>query len=179
MAVQARPPESLGLAYPRPPQAPALPPGPFPEPDGRALELLGRRVYPAPPPADEGTRFAIDQAVDAAILPHQLHEIDQVLEIARLHELRVEKDSRISVLERGLAQWRERARAEGEARLASEQLAHERETELIRVLHQQIMVIDSAEQGNQMAMARVHELESAIADLEQRLRGWHPFRRGR
>ena len=171
MAVQARPPESLGLAYARPPQAPA---------DGPVVELLGRRIYPAAQPADDAARFAIDQAVDAAILPHQLHEIDQVLEIARLHELRVEKDSRISVLERGLVQWRERARLEGEARMASEQLAHEREHELIRVLHQQIMVIDSAEQGNQLALGRIHELEYTIDELEERLRrrSWRLWRRG-
>jgi hypothetical protein len=177
MAVQARPPESLGLAFPRPPQAPAAPPG---SPDGPALELLGRRIYPVAPPADEAAQLAIDQAVDAAILPHQLHEIDQVLEIARLHELRVEKDSRIAVLERGLVQWRERARIEAEARMASEQLAHERETELIRVLHQQIMVIDSAEQGKQLAHARVQELELTIGELEDRLRRrtWRHWRRG-
>jgi hypothetical protein len=176
MAVQARPPESLGLAYPRPPQAPAAPPG---SPDGPPLELLGHIVHPTAP-LDEEAQLAIDRAVGAAILPHQFHEIDQVLEIARLHELRVEKDSRIAVLERGLVQWRERARQEAEARLASEQLAHERETELIRVLHQQIIVRDSAEQGHQLALARMQGLELTIAQLEERLRRrtWHHWRRG-
>jgi peptidoglycan hydrolase CwlO-like protein len=141
---------------------------------------------------------SVQGAVESAVLPHQLHEIDQVVEIARLCELLVEKDARISLLERGLAEWRERARVEIQAHAGAEQLAFERERDLIGVIHQQISTIDTAEastqeafaqadelrarldeqmglvedaeQNTQAALARMYELQARIDELEERLR---------
>ena len=200
MAVQAHAPNSGGIA----PEGPALddsppaaflaPPPPPPALDGPVVELRGRPV--APPLTSP--RLVLENAVESAILPHQLHELDQVVEIARLAELLVEKDARIALLERGLADWRERAQREIDARAAAERLAFERERELIGVIHQQLAVIESAEEGSksafaqadelgarldeqaalvecaeentQAALARMHELQSRIDELEDRLR---------
>ena len=135
---------------------------------------------------------------ESRALPHQLHEIDQVIEMARLGELLVEKDARVALLERGLADWRERARLEIDAREAAERLAFERERDLIGVIHQQISAIESAEestreafaqadelrarfdeqtvlvqdaeQNTQSALARMHELQTRIDELEDLLR---------
>jgi hypothetical protein len=200
MAVQAHAPASEGLR----PQVPALnespprafnaaPPAP-PLVDDPVVELIG---HPAAPPRF-ASRTAIEAAVDEAVLPHQLHEIDQVIELAQLAELLVEKDARVALLERGLADWRERARLEIEARAAAERLAFERERDLIGVIHQQISAIESAEestreafaqadelrarfdeqmtlvedaeQNTQSALARMHDLQGRIDELEERLR---------
>ena len=200
MAVQAHAPASEGLR----PQGPALngspprafsaaPPAP-PAVDGPVVELIGR---PTTQPR-VGLRGVIEAAVDEAVLPHQLHEIDQVIELAQLGELLIEKDARVALLERGLADWRERARLEIEARAAAEHLAFERERDLIGVIHQQISAIESAEestreafaqadelrarldeqmtlvddaqQNTQSALARMHELQMRIDELEDQLR---------
>jgi hypothetical protein len=200
MAVQANAPASEGLR----PQGPALsesptrafdaePPAP-PALDGPVVELIG---HPTAPPRF-ASRTAIEAAVEAAVLPHQLHEIDQVIEVAQLGELLIEKDARVALLERGLADWRERARLEIEARAAAERLAFERERDLIGVIHQQISAIESAEestreafvqadelrarldeqmalvdgaeQNTQTALARMHELQMRIDELEAELR---------
>jgi polyhydroxyalkanoate synthesis regulator phasin len=141
---------------------------------------------------------SLESAIESAVLPHQLHEIDQVVEIARLSELLVEKDARIALLERGLADWRERARVEMEAHAGVERMAFDRERDLIGVIHQQISAIDAAEatareafaqadelrarlddqmalvedaeQSTQAALARMHELQARIDELEERLR---------
>jgi peptidoglycan hydrolase CwlO-like protein len=200
MAVQAHAPESEGLrpdgsALNRNPSTAFLaPPPPPPSTDGAVVELIG---HPTTPPRF-ATRTAIDSAVESAVLPHQLHEIDQVVEIARLGELLVEKDARIALLERGLADWRERARVEMEAHAGAERIAFERERDLVGVIHQQISAIesaeastgqafaqadelrarlddqmalvDSAEQNTQAALARMQELQARIDELEERLR---------
>ena len=202
MAVQAYPPEAA-----RPRRAPAAPGAgnsppslaispPNPEgasPLGTAavVELVGRRV--APPMFG-----ATGNGVHEAVLSHQLHEIDQVLEIAHLSELLVEKDARIALLERGIADWRERAQVEIAARMAAARLAHDRERELVAVIHHQIngleqaevtsqaalarndelqarlddqfAAIESSEQTSQAAVARMHELQLRIDDLEDLLR---------
>ena len=200
MAVQAHAPESGGIA----PEGPALndsppavflaPPPPPPPVDGPVVELRGRPI--APPRTS--SRLVLENAVESAVLPHQLHELDQVVEIARLAELLVEKDARIALLERGLADWRERAHREIDARAAAERLAFERERDLIGVIHQQLAAIESAEEGSkaafaqadelgarldeqvalvesaeentQAALARMHELQARIDELEDRLR---------
>ncbi len=200
MAVQAHAPGSGGLptegaalSEPSPtaylsarPQPPAV--------DGAVVELVGR---PTATP-----RFvaqpSVAGAVESAVLPHQLHEIDQVVEIARLAELLIEKDARIALLERGLAEWRERARVEIEAHAGAERIAFERERDLVGVIHQQITAIEiaeattreaflqadelrarlddqtalveDAEQNTQAALARMHELQARIDELEERLR---------
>jgi chromosome segregation ATPase len=161
---------------------------------GGVVELIGR---PTASPRF-ASQVAIDSAVESAVLPHQLHEIDQVVELARLAELLVEKDARIALLERGLAGWRERARVERDAHVSAERLAFERERELIGVIHQQISAIEnaettsrqafahtdelrvrldeqtalvsSAEQNTQAALARMQELQTKIDELEARLR---------
>ncbi len=185
MAVQPQSPEAEPLASPT--AVASAPAAPAPAPGGPVVELTGHRVAPRPS-AD----------VQAAILPHQLHELDQVVEIARLSELLVEKDARIALLERGIARWRERALSEVDARTASEQRAFEHERELVAVLHQQLTTIDlaeqtahaalarndelqarlddqmaaieSSEQTAQAALARMHELQGRIDDLEEQLR---------
>ncbi len=187
------PPEGSALSEPSPtafltarPQPPPL--------DGAVVELVGRPTATprfVPQPSFQG-------AVESAVLPHQLHEIDQVIEIARLAELLVEKDARISLLERGLAEWRERARVEIEAHAGAERLAFERERDLVGVIHQQISAIESAEASTreafvqadelrvrldeqtalvedaeintQTALARMRELQTSIDELEERLR---------
>ena len=200
MAVQANAPASEGLR----PQGPALdgsparafnaaPPAP-PALDGPVVELIGHPTAPR----RFASRTAIETAVESAVLPHQLHEIDQIIEMARLGELLVEKDARVALLERGLADWRERARLEIDARAAAESLAFERERDLIGVIHQQISAIESAEestreafvqadelrarldeqmalaadaeQNTQSALARMYELQGRIDELEDRLR---------
>jgi chromosome segregation ATPase len=135
----------------------AAPPPPPPV-DGDVVELIGR---PTTLPRS-ATRTAIDSAVESAVLPHQLHEIDQVVEIARLGELLVEKDARIALLERGLADWRERARVEREAHAGAERLAFERERDLVGVIHQQISAIESAEESTQQAFGQADELRARL-----------------
>ena len=200
MAVQAHAPGSEGLrpegsALNTNPSRAFLAPPPVPPPvDGPVVELIG---HPTAPPR-YAARTALDSAVESAVLTHQLHEIDQVVEIARLGELLVEKDARIALLERGLADWRERARVEVEAHAAAERVAFERERDLVGVIHQQIsaiesaeettrqafgqadelraeldqqmVLVDSAEQSTQAALARMQELQMRLDELEERLR---------
>jgi hypothetical protein len=164
MAVQAHAPASEGLR----PQGPALnespprafsaaPPAP-PAVDDPVVELIG---HPTTLPR-VASWTAIEAAVESAVLPHQLHEIDQVVELAQLGELLVEKDARVALLERGLADWRERARLEIEARAAAERLAFERERDLIGVIHQQISAIESAEESTREAFAQADELRARL-----------------
>ena len=146
-ALSERPSDTYLVAVPPPPPV-----------EGDVVELIG---HPMSPPRF-ATRTAIDSAVETAVLPHQLHEIDQVVEIARLVELLVEKDARIALLERGLADWRERARLEMEAHAGAERLAFERERDLVGVIHQQIAAIESAEESTQQAFAQADELRTRL-----------------
>lgn len=155
MAVQPQSPEAEPLA---PETAAASPPAaPPPTPGGPVVELVGRRIASAP-------STALTPDIGAAVLPHQLHELDQVVEIARLSELLVEKDARIALLERGIARWRERALNEVDARSASEQRGYERERELVAVIHQQLTTIELAEQTAQAALTRNDELQARLDD---------------
>lgn len=147
MAVQAHPTRSGS-----PPSPAGLPPPPPAPADGRAVEVVGRRVA------------LLDPALEGAVLPHQLHQIDQVVEIARLGELLVEKDARIALLERGLGEWRERAHVEAAVRETSERDAYEREHELIGVIHKQLTAIESAERNTETALARNDELQARLDD---------------
>jgi chromosome segregation ATPase len=179
MAVQAHVSPGRRLSQARAAGAPEAPP-----PDGPVVELVGHRADLV--------------ALDSAVLPHQLHEIDQVLEIARLSELLVEKDARIALLERGIAEWRERAHAETSARLTAERESYEREHQLIGIIHRQLgalegaesvaqaalarndelqarlddqlAAIETSEQTSQAAVARMHELQGLIEELEEKLR---------
>ena len=87
-----------------------------------------------------------------------------MLEIAHLSELLVEKDARIALLERGIADWRERAQAEIAARMAAARLAYERERELVAVIHRQINLLEQAEITSQAALARNDELQARLDD---------------
>ncbi len=145
MAVQAHPTRSGS------PPSPAALPSASP-PAGGHVEVVGRRVP------------VLDPAVEGAVLPHQLHQIDQVVEIARLGELLVEKDARIALLERGLGEWRERAHVEVAVRESAEKATYEREHELIGVIHQQLMTIESAERNTEAALARNDELQARLDD---------------
>jgi hypothetical protein len=165
MAAQPRAPEAEELSterlHPTPTAAPAPAPG-----DGAVVELVGRKVGTI---SDVDPQLAFENAVEAALLPHQLHAIDNIVEIAHLQELTQEKDARIALLVMGIAQWRERAIVESDARRREQQAAHERERDLIRVIHQQMAIVDSAEQSSQGAQARIRELEASIDALELRL----------
>jgi len=200
MAVQAHPTEAERLSPERPSLSP--PAAPPPPPDGPIVELVGRRATTVVP-------HGVELALDAAVLPHQLHEIDQVVEIARLSELLVEKDARIALLERGISQWRDQARVEIAERKAAEQLGFARERELVGVIHQQLTTaelaeknaeaalarndelqarlddqaaaVESSEQTSQAALARMHELQARIDELEELLhrKSRHWWRRHR
>ena len=149
-----------------------------PEPlTGPTIEVVGRRVDPF---AEAKQRIALEMAVAEAILPHQLHEIDAVVEIAHVKQLLDEKDARISFMSLGIAQWRERAIAESDARRREQQVAHERERDLVRVIHKQMSAVDSAvretivlrraaRHANAAAQARVSELEGQIDELQEQL----------
>ena len=193
MAVQPRPPEAVSLPAERPVSGPTAAP-PFP-PAGPVVELTGRRVGGA---VHSKQRLEVATAVETAVLPHQLHELDQVVEIARLCELLVEKDARIALLERGIGTWRDRLQTEMSDRRTAEHLAFERERELVGVIHQQLTTIDeatanakvaltlndelqarlddqaaavqSSEQTSQSALARMYELQARIDELEEQLR---------
>jgi hypothetical protein len=159
VAVQARP-SDIGTLEPAPPAGAFPTSRPLPPPPH--VEVVGRRVGPATTPRTSGPPARV---MDAAVLNHQLHEIDQVVEIARLSELVAEKDARILLLERGIADWRERARAEASGRAAAERRAFDRERDLIGVIHKQLSTIDAAETTSHTALARNDELQARI-DLQ-------------
>lgn len=166
MAVQPRPPQPETLGEQQLKEVLTAPPPPPPPVNGGVVELLGRRTDSITP---TGAQVAFESALEAAVLPHQLHEIDNVVEIAHLQELTAEKDNRIALLTLGISQWRERAIAEADARRREQHAGHERERDLIRVIHQQLSTVDSAEQSAQRGQNRVRYLEEKIDELELRL----------
>lgn len=129
---------------------------------GPTIEVVGRLTDPG----DIQQHIALEMAVAEAVLPHQLHEIDTLVEIAHLEELVEEKESRITLLTAGIGQWRERALSEADARRSEHADAHDRERDLIRVIHGQMTTIDTAEQTTLAAQMRVRELEGKLDEVE-------------
>jgi hypothetical protein len=151
-----------------------------PEPSGPTVEVVGRREDPF---ARAKQQIALEMAVAEAVLPHQIHEVDAVVEMAHLEELLGEKESRISLLTMGIAQWRERAISESDARRSDGAQAHARERDLVRVIHQQMgsietltNALETAEQTLASEQLKVHALEIRLQGYvarEQRRRWWH------
>lgn len=135
---------------------------------GPTVEVIGRRVDPF---AIAKQRIALEMAVAEAVLPHQLHEIDTVVEIAHLQELLDEKESRVSLLSMGIAQWRERAVAESDARRREQRSAHDRERDLVRVIHQQMITIEQQSQALETAEQNVTDAHLKIREMEIRIDG--------
>jgi hypothetical protein len=102
----------------------------------RIVQLVGRRaeVRPAASTLDDTPVFlAIQQLA-----------VDNFVEIIELRAAMAEKDRRIATLSIGLHTWRERAGDEQAQRRRDAAEAHERERELVSLLHQQMQVADSA-----------------------------------
>ncbi|MGI8846664.1 MAG: hypothetical protein ACR2GX_00125 [Candidatus Dormibacteria bacterium] len=139
---------------------------------GPTIEVVGRLTDPG----DIQQHIALEMAVAEAVLPHQLHEIDTLVEIAHLEALVDEKESRITLLNAGIGQWRERAMSEADARRREHADAHDRERDLIRVIHGQMTTIDTAEQTTLAAQMRVRELEGKLDEVDvaprRRTRRW-------
>lgn len=100
-----------------PPSAPAGVPQPAP---ASIVELRGSR-------ADRGPA-----------------QVDGLVELIRLRTEIADRDRRIATLTIGVRTWRERAYAEARARRTDAAEAHEREREIVSLLHHQMHVADSA-----------------------------------
>lgn len=138
---------------------PAAPPA-----DGApAVELVGHRIDPLAP-IDYEAELQKELIVEEAVLPHHLHEIDALVELVHLQELVAEKDARISLLVTGIAHWRDRALREADDRRGEAHAAHERERDLVRVLHHNMIALDECER-------RADEAERRLASLEREHQG--------
>ena len=140
------------------------------EPSGPTVEVVGRKTDPF---ARAKQQIALEMAVAEAVLPHQLHEVDAVVEMAHLQALLDEKDSRIGLLTMGLAQWRERALAESDSRRSEQVQAHGRERDLVRVIHQQMGTIERLTDALDTAEQNLAAEQLRVSGLEIRLEGYH------
>ena len=70
--------------------------------------------------------------------------VDSLVELIRLRTELADRDRRIATLSIGVRTWRERAYAEARARRSDAAEAHEREREIVSLLHHQMHVADSA-----------------------------------
>ncbi|MDQ2960953.1 MAG: hypothetical protein M3R48_07890 [Candidatus Dormibacteraeota bacterium] len=115
------------------------------------------RVAPTPPAPDpsaavdddgivelRGTLAAQLTAMRTGVLDRPAAELDSVVELIRLRTELVDRDRRITALSTGLRTWRERAFAEAAARRTERADAHDREREIVSLLHQQMQLADSA-----------------------------------
>ena len=101
----------------------------------RIVELAGN-------PRAARTAGRIDDT--PVVLALQLQAIDNFVEMIRLRTAIAEKDRRIATLTVGLRTWRDRAGKEEAGRRQEIADAHEREREIISLLHQQMRVADEA-----------------------------------
>ena len=102
----------------------------------RIVELVGTgpAARRAPAPLDD----------TPVVLALQLQAIDSFVEMIRLRTELADRDRRIATLRVGLRTWRERAGLEEAGRRRDNREAHDREREIISLLHQQMQVADSA-----------------------------------
>jgi hypothetical protein len=91
-----------------------------------------------------GTLAAQRTAMRTGVLDRSAAELDSLVELIRLRTELVDRDRRITALSAGLRTWRERAFAEAAARRAERVEAHDREREIVSLLHQQMQLADSA-----------------------------------
>ncbi|MHB8719136.1 MAG: hypothetical protein ACYDAC_09645 [Candidatus Dormibacteria bacterium] len=75
---------------------------------------------------------------------HPAGDLDSLVEMIRLRTEIADRDRRIATLSLGVRTWRERAHAEARARRAEALEAHEREREIVTLLHHQMQVADAA-----------------------------------
>lgn len=110
--------------------------GPIDAPGERIVDLLGRSTQALGAPA------GLDHT--SAVQSQQLLAIDNFAEMIRLRTEVADRDRRIATLSSGLRTWRERAGAEQAGRRRDAAEAHDREREIISLLHQQMQVADAA-----------------------------------
>jgi hypothetical protein len=67
-------------------------------------------------------------------------------EVERLRELIALKDNHITTLETQVWAWRSQAHAEATARRSDRDIAYERERDLVRILHRQVVLIQDLEE---------------------------------
>ena len=67
-------------------------------------------------------------------------------EVERLRELLIVKDSHIATLETQVWAWRSQANNELKARRRADEVAHERERDLVRILHRQVLRLQDLEE---------------------------------
>jgi hypothetical protein len=112
----------------------------------RIVELVGRRTEERP------TASAVDDTPVVLALQHLA--VDNFVELIQLRTAMAEKDRRIATLTLGLHSWRERAGTEQSQRRRDAAEAHDRERELVSLLHQQMQVADSATAELERARSR-------------------------
>jgi pyruvate/2-oxoglutarate dehydrogenase complex dihydrolipoamide acyltransferase (E2) component len=122
------------------------------EPPDQSRERRERIVELAGNPLAARAPATIDDT--PVVLALQLQAIDNFVEMIRLRTAIAEKDRRIATLTVGLRTWRERAVKEEVARRHEIADAHEREREIISLLHQQMRVADEATEE----LERIHAL---------------------
>ncbi len=109
------------------------------------IELAGARATSlrVAPPASAAAETA-EASQSPALLALRLRAIDTFAEMIRLRTEVADRDRRIALLGAGVRTWRERAVAEQAARRREAVEAHEREREVISLLHQQMVMADAA-----------------------------------
>jgi len=107
-----------------------------PPPEHPVLELVGgvQRLRTAPP-AEDAPELSPDETMRAL----RLLAVDSLLDVVNLRETVAAQQERITVLERELLQWQQRARMESDTRRTESVAAHRRERDLISVVHHQML----------------------------------------
>lgn len=103
------------------------------------IELVGIRTAPL-----GGAAPAAATTEEPTILALQMQLIDNFVELIRMRTEIAERDVRINTLTEGIRTWRERVSVEQAERRRDAAEAREREREVISLLHQQMLVADSA-----------------------------------
>jgi hypothetical protein len=153
MAVPAAPTPLIGV-----PLNPVAPPEVDAAGTDGVIEVLGRLVrdlQAAPPDAVDG-----DTPSEETVHSLRLLTLDNLIEIVQLREAIAERETTITSLRIDVDVWQERCKTLSEARASEKVAAHQRERELITVLHRTLLENDSMQ-----------------AELQWRRRPW--FRRGR
>lgn len=108
------------------------------EPERAAVELIG-----FPMDRVSGSRDLDDRSEEGTVRQQLAAEVgravDLMVEVARLQEALAAARSHAAHLESELSRWQERADNEAIARARERAESHERERDLIRILHRQII----------------------------------------
>lgn len=97
-----------------------------------------------PDPHDSAIVELRGSPMRALLLDEVPAEVETLVEMIRLRTAVVDRDRRIATLTIGVRTWRERAIAEAAARRTDLADAHDREREIVSLLHQQMQLADSA-----------------------------------